>query len=84
MDASFGEPIRLTIGSVSACCTNCGTDEFVGRVPAPRTYSEVLVCVACRTEIPRWKLVDQIAREVERRADEVLGKKPQRNEPTPP
>jgi predicted RNA-binding Zn-ribbon protein involved in translation (DUF1610 family) len=83
MDASFGEPIRLTIGSLSARCPNCGTDEFVGRVPAPRTYSEVLVCVACHIETPRWKLVDQIAREVERRAQEVLGKEPQQNEPSP-
>lgn len=82
MDASFGEPIRLTIGSLSACCPNCGTDEFVGR--APPAYSDVLVCVACRTETPRWKLVDQIAREVERRAQEVLGKEPQQNEPSPP
>jgi hypothetical protein len=74
MDASSEEPIRLTIGSLSARCPNCGTDGFVGRVPAPRTYSEVLVRVACRTETPRWKLVDQIARQVERRAQEVLDK----------
>jgi len=75
MHASFGEPIRLTIGSLSAHCPNCGTDEFVVRVSEPRTYSEPLVCIACRTETPRWRLVDQIAREVERRAQEVLGKK---------
>ena len=84
MNASFGDRIRLTIGSLSARCPNCGTDEFVGRILAPRTYSEVLVCVACRSETPRWKLVDQIAREVERRAQETLGNEPRQNEPSRP
>lgn len=74
MDTASGQhPIRVRIASITAHCPSCGGEQFLSRELALRAYSEILVCLACGEETPRWRLVDQIAAEVERRAEEVLG-----------
>jgi hypothetical protein len=63
------EPLRFHAGPVAATCAKCGHERFRRVDPAARpTYSSMLACLGCGSEVAHGDLIAALAKEVSRRA----------------
>jgi hypothetical protein len=74
--------MRVSVGHISACCVQCGGEEFQP-VPGDTSPAHELVCFGCGLCTTRRALLMQIADETVRRAEAFLEKSRRQREKRP-
>jgi hypothetical protein len=69
---SHGKPLQVRIGSFTASCQRCGGKDFLRATRRPKAMIDSLICAICAADTSQTLLLEQITRELIRKAEEAL------------